>query len=90
MEEEVARIPLEEDHAADEEILDEETAGEGGDRVFFDSVEGNDRMVEGNGLAEVSEALVDFLADVVALPEGAEGRRRLALPPNMLSIHGFR
>jgi hypothetical protein len=69
----------------DATVLVEQTAGEGGDRVFLDSVEGNDRMVEGNGLAEVPEALVDFLADVVALPEGADGRRRLAIPPDMLS-----
>jgi hypothetical protein len=51
-------------------------------------VEGDDRsdtMVEGEGLAEVPVALSDFLSDVVALPKGVDGKRRLALPPDMLA-----
>ena len=50
-----------------------------------DEQSADDRLVEGgNGLAQVPVALVDFLADVVALPEGVDRRRRLAIPPDML------
>jgi hypothetical protein len=64
----------------DTTVRDEQQAGEGGDRVFLD------KLVEGNGLAQVPMALVDFLADVVALPaEGTDKKkRRLAIPPDML------
>eukprot|EP00978_Attheya_sp_CCMP212_P047902 scaffold446275_cov55-Attheya_sp.AAC.1 len=45
----------------------------------------DDRMFEGGSdLAKMPVALVDFLSDVVAFPAGADGRRRLALPPDML------
>ena len=45
---------------------------------------GRDGLEKGEGLAQVPLALVDFIADVVALPEGADRKRRLAIPPDML------
>jgi hypothetical protein len=49
---------------------------------------GLDTLVEGENLAQVPVALVEYLKDVVALPKGADGKRRLALPPDMLERLG--
>jgi hypothetical protein len=44
----------------------------------------NDRMANGSGIAKVPVALVELVQVVTALPAGADGKRRLDLPPDML------
>ena len=51
---------------------------------FMKSRSFDDRLVTQEGFARIPLALVQFIEDVVALPTGADGRRRLNLPPDML------
>lgn len=43
----------------------------------------NDKVVTGPSVAQVPEAFVNILPDIVALPPGVDGRHQLALPADM-------